>query len=67
MIAKYLESNDENLIGSSSVFSLNKDDELTIFKVGGYINSNDSRKKDFNNIIEKECENALKTGFIDLM
>ena len=63
---KYLESNDENLIGSSSVFSLNKDDELTIFKVGGYINSNDSRKKDFNNIIEKECENALKTGFIDL-
>ena len=63
---KYLESNDENLIGSSSVFTLNKDDELTIFKVGGYINSNDSRKKDFNNIIEKECENALKTGFIDL-
>ena len=63
---KYLESNDENLIGSSSVFSLNKDDELTIFKVGGYINSNDSRKKDFNNIIEKECENALKTGFIEL-
>ena len=63
---KYLESNDENLIGSSSVFSLNKDDELTIFKVGGYINSNDSRKKDFNNIIEKECENALKTGFNDL-
>ena len=63
---KYIESNDENLIGSSSVFSLNKDDELTIFKVGGYINSNDSRKKDFNNIIEKECENALKTGFIEL-
>jgi maltose phosphorylase len=63
---KYLESNDENLIGSSSVFTLKKHYELTILKVVVYINSNDSRKKDFNNIIEKECENALKTGFIDL-
>ena len=62
----YIKSNNKNLIGSSSEFLLNKNDELTVFKVGGYLNSNDSRKKEFHNIIKKECENALKIGFNDL-
>ncbi len=64
--ANYIESNDKNLIGCSSKFLLNKNDELTLFKVGGYVNSNDSEKKYFNDIIKKECDNALKAGFIDL-
>ena len=64
--ANYIESNDKNLIGCSSKFLLNKNDELTLFKVGGYVNSNDSEKKSFNDIIKKECDNALKAGFIDL-
>ena len=64
--ANYIESNDKNLIGCSSKFLLNKNDELTLFKVGGYVNSNDSEKKSFNDIIKKECDNALKVGFFDL-
>ena len=64
--ANYIESNDKNLIGCSSEFLLNKNDELTLFKVGGYVNSNDSEKKSFNDIIKKECDNALKVGFFDL-
>ena len=62
----YIESNDKNLIGCSSEFLLNKNDELTLLKVGGYVNSNDSEKKSFNDIIKKECDNALKVGFFDL-
>ncbi|MDB4097918.1 family 65 glycosyl hydrolase domain-containing protein [Flavobacteriaceae bacterium] len=64
--ANYIESNDKNLIGCSSEFLLNKNDELTLLKVGGYVNSNDSEKKSFNDIIKKECDNALKVGFFDL-
>ena len=64
--ANYIESNDKNLIGCSSKFLLNKNDELTLLKVGGYVNSNDSEKKSFNDIIKKECDNALKVGFFDL-
>ena len=30
------------------------------------MNSNDSEKESFNDIIKKECDNALKAGFIDL-
>ena len=62
----YIDSDDKSLIGSKTDFILNKNDELTIFKIGGYVNSNDSEKKDFINIIEKESKNALKKGFIDL-
>ena len=47
LIEIILESNDENLIGSQVDFILNKNDELTIFKIGGYVNSNDSEKKRF--------------------
>ena len=62
----YIDSDDQSLIGSKTDFILNKNEELTIFKIGGYVNSNDSEKKDFINIIEKESKNALKKGFIDL-
>jgi len=62
----YIKSDDKSLIGSKTDFILNKNDELTIFKIGGYVNSNDSEKKDFINIIDKESKNALKKGFIDL-
>ena len=61
----YIKSDDQSLIGSKTNFILNENDELTIFKIGGYVNSNDSEKKDFINIIDKESKNALKKGFID--
>ena len=64
--SSYSQSESKHLIGCKSKFLLNTDDELTIFKVGGYVNSNDSNKNEFNNIIEKESENALKTGFNEL-
>ena len=58
--------NSNNNLIEFSEFLLNKNDELTLFKVGGYVNSNDSEKESFNDIIKKECDNALKAGFIDL-
>ena len=65
--ANYIRSNNKNLIGCSSTFDLDKNHELSILKLGGYVNSNDTPVEEFKNVIKHEIESALKQGFANLM
>ena len=65
--ANYIRSNNKNLIGCSSIFDLDKNHELSILKLGGYVNSNDTPVEEFKNVIKHEIESALKQGFANLM
>ena len=65
--ANYIRSNNKNLIGCSSTFDLDKNHELSILKLGGYVNSNDTPVEEFKNVIKHEIESALKQGFANLL
>ena len=65
--ANYIPSNNKKLIGCSSTFDLDKNHELSILKLGGYVNSNDTPKKEFKKIIKHETQSALKQGFVNLL
>ncbi|MFL2637579.1 MAG: glycoside hydrolase family 65 protein [Flavobacteriaceae bacterium] len=63
----YNKSNVKNLIGSSSEFDLNTNDELSLLKIGGYVNSNDTNFDEFENLIQKELKNSIDLGFENLL
>jgi maltose phosphorylase len=63
----YTPINNKKLIGCSRNFDLNKNHELTILKLGGYVNSNDTPVEEFKNVIIHEIESALKQGFVNLL
>ena len=63
----YNKSNVKNLIGSSSEFDLNTNYELSLLKIGGYVNSNDTNFDEFENLIQKELKNSIDLGFENLL
>ena len=62
-----INNKNENLIGSQSEFDLNPENKLTLLKIGGYVNSNDTTKDEFENLIKKELKSSMDIGFEGLL
>ena len=65
--SRFSENKNENLIGSQSEFDLNPENKLTLLKIGGYVNSNDTAKDEFENLINKELTSSMDLGFEELL
>lgn len=65
--ASFTKNKNENIIGSQSEFHLNPENELTLLKIGGYINSNDTPKNEFEKTISKELKSSINLGFEGLL
>ena len=65
--SRFSENKNENLIGSQSEFDLNPENKLTLLKIGGYVNSNDTAKDEFENLINKELTSSMDLGFEGLL
>ena len=65
--SRFSENKNENLIGSQSEFDLNPENKLTLLKIGGYVNSNDTTKDEFENLINKELTSSMDLGFEGLL